>query len=235
MRDINADTTTVRRVLSRAKTVMPSHGVGVGGWRLRRTSRRVGRGALPDDARYRAETQGVARFQCVATPLADRADPGVDRALPSTRPRRRTPPGALGGDDHMGNDRIDDPTTGPRTRTTPVAVDPRGVTLSKHFLSLVNAGKIISCAFDVLRHADPPTVTGSNTGPSFEPSSTSSSSTTSVASSGSRRSWLGRSGWCSTELSAFPSRVGCGSPHTGGQAPDLADRGPIRLRSWRCH
>jgi hypothetical protein len=34
----------------------------------------------------------------------------------------------------MGNDRIDEPTTRPRTRTAPVAVDPRGVTLSLHLL-----------------------------------------------------------------------------------------------------
>ncbi|ELB89848.1 putative transposase, partial [Rhodococcus wratislaviensis IFP 2016] len=56
-------------------------GVGVGRRRLRRTSRRVGRGALPDDDRYRAETQGADRIQCTATPLANRTDPGVDRAL----------------------------------------------------------------------------------------------------------------------------------------------------------
>ena len=33
-----------------------------------------------------------------------------------------------------GNDRIDDPTTRPRTRPTTLVIDPRGVTLSKHFL-----------------------------------------------------------------------------------------------------
>ena len=43
----------------------------------------------------------------------------------------------------MGNDWIDDPTTRPRTRTAPVAVGPRGVTLSKHFLRRANLNRSV--------------------------------------------------------------------------------------------